>query len=153
MARPSLELIDAFRRTARNLQSGSAYQWGHMGGCNCGNLAQELTRLSKDQIHTYAMQRYGDWSEQTDAYCSISQLPIDIIINEMLNAGLTLEDLKHLEKLDDREILVRFPIENRHLNHNVRTDVIRYMFEWADLLEDKLLDSIKLPVMNALQPA
>lgn len=123
MARPNPELIDALRRTARKLAEGAPYQWGHMGGCNCGNLAQELTRMTRDQIHQYAMQRYGDWNEQVADYCDTSQLPFDVIINQMLGAGLALEDLKHLEKLDDREILARLPLERRFLKHNYRDDV------------------------------
>ena len=97
-----------------NLQHGAPYQWGHMGGCNCGNLAQELTKLDKDQIHRYAMQRHGDWNEQAEDYCSTSQMPIDLLINELLNAGLMLEDLKHLERLDDRAVLLRFPVGQRY---------------------------------------
>ncbi|QJW91962.1 hypothetical protein HNV11_22550 [Spirosoma taeanense] len=150
MARPTPELIDALRRTAQKLTNGAPYQWGHMGGCNCGNLAQELTKLSKDQIHRYAMQRYGDWNEQVKDYCSTSQMPIDLVINEMLNAGLTLEDLKHLEKLDDRLVLLQFPLEKRFLKHNVRDDVVAYMHAWANLLEEQLLDKIQL---SDLQPA
>lgn len=145
MARPTPELISALRRTAQKLKNGAPYQWGHMGGCNCGNLAQELTKLTKDQIHSYAMQRYGDWNEQVEDYCSTSQMPIDIVINEMLNAGLTLEDLKHLEKLSDREILIRFPLEKRFLKHNVRDDVVAYLNVWANLLEEQLLEKITLP--------
>ena len=145
MARPTPELIDALRRTASKLKSGAPYQWGHMGGCNCGNLAQELTKLNRDQIHKYAMQRYGDWNEQVDDYCSTSQMPIDLIINEMLNAGLMLEDLKHLEKLNDRQVLSRFPLQARHLKHNVRDDVVSYMNAWADLLEEQFLEKIILP--------
>ncbi len=121
-----------------------------MGGCNCGNLAQELTKLNKDQIHRYAMQRYGDWNEQVDDFCPTSQLPLDVIISEMLNAGLMLEDLKHLEKLDDREVLSRLPIEKRFLKHNVRDDVVTYMNAWADLLEEKILEKIKLPNFGEL---
>ncbi|WP_420149656.1 hypothetical protein [Spirosoma sp.] len=145
MARPSIELIDALRRTAQNLKNGAPYQWGHMGGCNCGNLVQEITKLNKEQIHRYAMQRHGDWSEQAEDYCSTSQMPIDVLINEMLRAGLTIEDLKHLERLDDRQILLHLPINKRHLKHNVREDVITYMLIWANLLEDQLLDKIALP--------
>ncbi|AQG82040.1 hypothetical protein [Spirosoma montaniterrae] len=148
MARPTPELIDALRRTARNLKNGAPYQWGHMGGCNCGNLAQELTKLSKDQIHRYAMQRYGDWNEQVDDYCPTSTLPVDLVISEMLSAGLMLEDIKHLEKLDDRAVLMRFPVEERFLKHNVRDDVVAYMNAWADLLEEQLLEKITLPVFN-----
>lgn len=150
MARPTPELIDALRRTVRKLQKGAAYQWGHMGGCNCGNLAQELTKLTKDQIHQYAMQWHGDWNEQADDFCPTSQLPIDILINEMLNAGLMLEDLKHLERLDDRQVLVRFPTEKRFLKHNVREDVIRYMSAWAELLEEQLVAKIVLPTMQEI---
>ncbi len=150
MARPTAELIDALRQTAKHLSSGAHYQWGHMGGCNCGNLAQELTKLSKDQIHRYAMQRYGDWNEQVDDYCSSSRMPIDLLINEMLSAGLLLEDLKHLEKLDDRQVLLRLPPETRYLKYNVRNDVILYMNTWADLLEEQLLEKITLPDMQTL---
>jgi hypothetical protein len=145
MARPTPELIHALRRTALNLKNGAPYQWGHMGGCNCGNLAQELTKLSKDQIHQYAMQRHGDWNEQAEDYCSTSQMPIDLLINEMLSIGLVLEDLKHLERLDDQQILVRLPFEKRYLKHNKRDDVITYMEEWASLLEEELINKIILP--------
>lgn len=145
MARPTPELIHALRQTTQKLKNGAPYQWGHMGGCNCGNLAQELTKLNKDQIHQYAMQRHGDWNEQVDDYCPTSQMPIDLLINEMLTAGLMLEDLKHLERLDDRQVLIRFPLEKRHLKHNVREDVVAYMKAWADLLEEQFLEKITLP--------
>ena len=144
MARPTPELIYALRKTVQNLKNGAPYQWGHMGGCNCGNLAQELTKLNKDQIHRYAMQRHGDWNEQAEDYCSTSQMPIDLLISEMLNAGLLVEDLKHLERLDDKQVLARIPIEKRFLKHNVREDVMAYMIIWAELLEEQLLDKIKL---------
>ena len=153
MARPTPELINAIRRAAYNLKNGASYQWGHMGGCNCGNLAQELTKLNKDQIHQYAMQRHGDWNEQAEDYCSTSQMPIDLLINEMLRAGLVLEDLKHLEKLSDRNVLARFPLEKRYLQYNVREDVIGYMDAWAEFLEEQLLEKITLPNFNKLELA
>lgn len=156
MAYPTPELINALRTTAQNLKNGAPYQWGHMGGCNCGNLAQELTKLNKDQIHQYAMQRHGDWNEQAEDYCSTSQMPIDLLINEMLNAGLMLEDLKHLERLDDRQVLGRLPIEKRFLKYNRRDDVVTYMKEWADLLEEELIQKITLPeniLMNKVELA
>ncbi|GAB3706799.1 hypothetical protein GCM10027592_40600 [Spirosoma flavus] len=151
MARPTPELIAALRRTAHKLTNGVHYQWGHMGGCNCGNLAQELTNLSKDQIHSYAMQRYGDWNEQLDDYCPTSQMPLDLLINQMVGAGLMLEDLKHLEKLDDRQILSRLPLEKRFLKHNVREDVVIYINTWADLLEEQFLETISLPKIHLIE--
>jgi hypothetical protein len=150
MARPTPELINALRRTALKLQNGASYQWGHMGGCNCGNLAQELTSLNKDDIHRYAMQRYGDWNEQIDDYCPTSQMPLDLLINQMITAGLILEDLKHLEKLDDRQILLRLPLNKRYLKHNIREDVILYMNAWADMLEEQLLQKIQLTDLETI---
>lgn len=146
MARPNLTLIAALRRTAKKLQQGVPYQWGHMGSCNCGNLAQELTTLTKAEIHQNALAvGRGDWHEQLNDYCPTSGLPMDLLIADMLNAGLESADLQHLERLTDRRILERLPREKRYLRHNFRDDVILYIGTWADLLEEQLLAKIKLP--------
>ena len=145
MAQAKIELIAALRQTADKLQNGSSYMWGHMGSCNCGNLAQELTQKTKAEIHAYAMQGRGDWNEQLNDYCRVSAMPIDLLIFEMLTAGFSLDDLKNLEKLSDRAVLSRLPIEKRYLRHNVREDVIVYLQEWASMLEEQLLETIKLP--------
>ena len=154
MARPTPELIEALRRTARSLKNGAHYQWGNMGGCNCGNLAQELTKLTKDDIHRYAMQGYGDWSEQVGGFCDTSFMPIDLVISEMLGAGLTIEDLQNLERLADRAVLSRFPTGIRqHLRHNNRADVVLYMNAWAEMLEEQILETITLPDFAELELA
>lgn len=146
MARPNLDLIAALRRTARKIEQGSPYQWGHMGSCNCGNLAQEITKLTKAEIHAHALANgRGDWNEQLNEYCPTSGLPMDLLINEMIDAGLDSDDLKHLERLSDRRILNRLPENKRHLRHNYRDDVVLYISEWATMLEEQLLSTIKLP--------
>ncbi|PLK46474.1 MULTISPECIES: hypothetical protein [Emticicia] len=145
MAQVKQEIVDALRRTAGKLQAGTQYMWGHMGSCNCGNLAQEVTRKTKAEIHAYAMQGRGDWNEQLNDYCGVSAMPIDLLIFEMLTAGFTLEDLKNLEKLSDKDVLSRLPVEKRYLRHNVREDVIVYLLEWANMLEEQLLETIELP--------
>ncbi|HEV7349254.1 hypothetical protein [Telluribacter sp.] len=151
MARPSPELIAALRRTARKLADGAPYQWGHMGSCNCGNLAQELTKLSKAEIHAHALAvGRGDWNEQLNDYCPTSGLPIDTLIADMLTAGLATDDLKHLERLSDRRVLERLPRDERALRHNLRDDVVLYLMTWADLLEEQLLAKIELPRWDQL---
>jgi hypothetical protein len=90
MARVTIELIQILRNTAHTLAQSRSYQWGHMGACNCGFLAQEITRLRKDEIHSRAMQRYGDWAEQLNDYCPTSGLPMDALISEMLALVLML---------------------------------------------------------------
>ena len=146
MARPNLDLIAALRRTARKINDGAPYQWGHMGSCNCGNLAQELTKLTKAEIHAHALANgRGDWNEQLNDYCPTSGLPMDLLMNEMIEAGLDPDDMKHLERLSDVRILYRLPEGKRYLRHNFRDDVVLYINEWADMLEEQLLMPIKLP--------
>ena len=140
MARPNPELIAAIEKTIVNLSKGAPYQWGHMGACNCGNLAQELTKLSKAEIHSYAMQRYGDWNEQILDFCPTSGYPMDLMIQKMMDFGLTLQDLSHLERLSDPEILSKIPKERRDkLSKNSKEDVVLYMQNWAKLLRDNWL--------------
>ncbi len=144
MANIRFELIQALKTTARKIEHNTSYQWGHMGLCNCGFLAQEITSLSKDEIHRRAMQRHGDWSEQLNDYCPTSGLPMDDLIDQLVNFGFTLEELRHLERLSDQAVLQRLPLEKRYLSHNVKADVIVYLNAWANLLEESLLDAISL---------
>lgn len=141
MAKPTVELIAALRRTADKLEKGAGYQWGHMGACNCGHLAQELTGMSKGEIHQYAMRKYGDWTEQVMDFCPTSGMPMDLLISQMLEAGLSTEDLKNLEKLSDKDILQRMPEDMRYPRHNVKQDVVTYMKVWAEMLEERYLSS------------
>lgn len=145
MPRISLELIDALRKTAAKLESSSQYQWGHMGLCNCGFLAQEITKLRKEEIHQRAMQQHGDWSEQLNDYCPNSGMPMDRLIKELIDYGFDTHDLKHLEKLSDPSILRALPITERYLKHNTKPDVVLYFRTWASYLEDDLLRTITLP--------
>lgn len=138
MAKASRELIYTLRKTAVRLRSGAPYQWGHLGSCNCGHLAQTLTLKSKGEIHAEALKRVGDWGDVSAQYCETSGLPIDDIIGAMLNVGLNLNDIECLENLSDRKVLAQLPAQQRHLQHNNREDVITYLSIWADLLESQL---------------
>jgi hypothetical protein len=144
MANIRFELIQALRATAQKIEHNSSYQWGHMGLCNCGFLAQEITSLSKDEIHRRTMERHGDWSEQLNDYCPTSGLPMDDLIDQLVNFGFSLEELRHLERVSDPAVLQCLPLEKRYLGHNVKADVIVYLNAWANLLEECLIDGISL---------
>ena len=149
MAIANPELIAAIEKTAFNLSKGAPYQWGHMGSCNCGNLAQELTKLGKAEIHSYAMQRYGDWNDQILEFCPSSGYPMDLMIQKMIDSGLTLEDLSHLERLSDPEILAAIPKEKRdNMCKNSREDFVLYMQYWAKILRDNWLNQIPEKILT-----
>jgi hypothetical protein len=146
MAIPSITLISALKEAAAKIKGAENYQWGHMGLCNCGFLAQSVTQLSKAQIHSYAMRNSCDWSEHAQDYCVNSKMPFDLIISEMIAHGLELIDLVNLERLTDNEIIRAIPKEVGSLKHNDKRDVALYMSVWADLLESQL--SVLSPVNN-----
>lgn len=151
MARPALSVILLLRQTAQELKNCSDYQWGHMGSCNCGFLARKITSLPKNEIHAFAMQRPGDWSEQLNDYCPGSGLPMDNVISDMIAFGFDTEDLSHLERLSDKTILQTLPKEKQHLIRHSKADVIVYLNAWAALLESRLIEEISLPVHESAQ--
>lgn len=127
--------IQILRNTAARLAASPHYAWGHMGSCNCGHLAQEVTQLSKADIHAYAMQRYGDWSTQVREYCPSSGLPIDWIIEQLLQEGFTTRELHELEGLENDQVLKFLAGGKRWLARNKREDVVDYLHAWANMLE------------------
>lgn len=135
MARSTVELLRALRVTADRIAGPARYQWGHMGQCNCGHLAQTLTATGGQAIHRSALEREGDWSEQMVEYCPDSGLRIDDIITTMLAAGLELADLRHLERLSDPAVLALVSAEHLPLRRNRRADAVLYLRAWSELLE------------------
>jgi hypothetical protein len=138
MAHPSKKIIETLRKTADKILESHDYQWGHMGACNCGYLAQSITMKSKAEIHKRAMFGNGDWNEQLNDYCPTSGLPFDEVVAEMLDMGFDIDDLKHLERLSDKRVLARMPFP-AYLKQNVKEDVALYLTLWSDLIEEQLM--------------
>lgn len=136
MANPSQKIISAIRKTATMLENGNRYEWGHMGSCNCGNLAQAVTSFTRAEIQKYALEKRGDWSDQLLDYCPTSGYPMDMIIERMMDYGFSTNDLRNLEWLSDSEILNAMGVS--FLNRNLKADTITYLNAWANLLETKL---------------
>ena len=148
MAKASLEIIKVIRATAKALESSTYYQWGHMGACNCGFLAQQVTSLSKKEIHTAAMEGHGDWKEQLNDYCPTSGLRMDDVISDLLAIGFDIDDLTHLERLSDQNVLQYLPPDSRNLIHNRKDHAVTYLLAMAQMLEDRLVAKIKLPALT-----
>jgi hypothetical protein len=138
MAYPNQILISALRQTAYRLRDGAYYAWGHHGGCNCGNLLQVLTKLTKEEILQCAQEAHGEWTELAIEYCETTNTPLSRIISELKSVGLTNTDIHNLEWLEDREVLEKLPGGFRWLRKNLREDTILYFETFANLLESKL---------------
>lgn len=138
MAYPNLKLINSLRETAWRLRGGAYYAWGNHGACNCGNLLQVVTKKSKEEILRLAHAGVGEWTELAADYCDSTGLPVNAMVSELQDIGLTSTDIHHLEYLDDKTVLQHLPGGFRWLKRNVREDVILYFETFAMLLEKKL---------------
>jgi hypothetical protein len=144
MAQPNLILIRALRETAKRLRNGAHYAWGNHGACNCGNLTQVVTKLSKEEILQYAHTGIGEWTELAEDYCGVTDAPAGLLISKLQQIGLTPSDIHNLEYLEDKKVLECLPGGFRWLQRNVREDVIVYFETYANVLEEQLLAQISI---------
>lgn len=151
MARANTKLIGALRRATIKIEASDKYQWGHMGYCNCGFLAQELTQKSASEIHQLAMQRTGDWNDQCVDYCETSGMPFDEVISQLTSNGLSLEDIKAIENLSHPEVLESLPANHKLLQRNNKQDAILYLNTLADYLEAELVINKEMKETTVLE--
>ncbi len=127
----SKSLSDALEIVAERLADGAPYQWGHMGQCNCGHVAQVLTNRSAREIHASAMaRRTGEWTEFANDFCEGTGALVDDVFTDLLAAGLTRQDVIHLENLSDPSVVA---VVGRPLVRSERTDAIAYLRAMAAL--------------------
>lgn len=153
MATPNITLINALRETAQRLKDGATYAWGNHGACNCGNLLQVITPLSRQEIMGHAQTGIGEWTELAEDFCGITSAPVDLMVSKLMEAGLTPSDIHNLEYLDNREVLEQLPGGFRWLRKNEREDVIVYFETYAEMLEHSLLTSIDIREVLVPRPA
>lgn len=149
MAHANLTLIGALRQAASNLRNGLPYAWGNHGSCNCGNLLQVVTHLSKEEILRHAHTGIGEWTEIAEDYCGVTDAPAYLMISKLEAIGLTPPDIHQLEYLTNKEVLSKLPGGFRWLKKNVREDVILYFETFANILEERVLASIDIPKPEA----
>lgn len=64
MARASVRLIQALRRTALRLEDEHVtYRWSHFAHCNCGHLVQTLTEFSPSEIQENVVAYLRAWAD------------------------------------------------------------------------------------------
>ncbi|MES1219183.1 MAG: hypothetical protein ABUT20_27000 [Bacteroidota bacterium] len=144
MAYPTIQLTEALRETAHRLRNGSQYAWGNHGSCNCGNLLQVVTKLSKEEILRHAHSGIGEWTELATDYCGVTNAPVDLMISHLQQLGLTATDIHNLEYLEDKEVLKNLPDGFRWLKKNAREDVIIYFETFAAILEEKMIQAVHI---------
>jgi hypothetical protein len=166
MTRPSVRLIVALRETATRLRRQDVtYRWASFAHCNCGHLAQTITGLEPAEIQKRAMRREGDWGSQARDFarrfpsfdygdrpaldegawepedvgaCLVTGAPLDVILDQMAELGLSAVDVGHLERLSNPEVRRRLGNNTEYFPHHRRENVVAYLEAWADLLAEHL---------------
>lgn len=151
MAKPSIELIEALRETAKRLRTGNHYAWGHHGACNCGNLLQVITALTEEEILRYAHTGIGEWSELGQEFCNDTKAPVALLITRLQEAGLNPSDIHHIEYLSDKDVLHCLPGGFRWLKRNLREDVIIYFETFASMLEEQLCKEMNIDIESFIR--
>ena len=161
-------LVSALRQTARNLEKTEVtYRWSSFANCNCGHLIQTVTGMDASEIQSKAMTQDGDWGKQANVHqprlsppqpdfgdrpaldegawepedvgaCQVTGASIDFVFYSLNRMGLSATDIKQLERLSDLEVRRRLGTENVYFPHHVRENVITYIIEWANMLEEDL---------------
>lgn len=127
------QLINALVLAISSLENKSVhYDWQRPCSCNCGVIAQAITGetpdvLAKEYINPVAnllansdRKRFTkkdgglfhpSWSDMAKQYCSMTGAPTTLIFKQLHGAGLTKDDILHLEFLSDKKICERAGIE------------------------------------------
>ena len=177
MARASAALVLALRETALRLERQEVtYKWSHFAHCNCGQLAQTITRLTPEAIYRAANHRSGDWGQQAErsmstpewqhvdygdrpaldegawepenvGACPITGERMDTIFARMQALGLDQNDIYNLERLSDSRVRRRLGMNTVEMAHYRRENVVAYLQAWADLLEESLPATERQPTL------
>lgn len=93
------------------------YNWQEHHSCNCGIVAQAATGMSSGEIwELFSPLQLGKknktkkqltWKSATHIYCTITGQTEEEIFKKLFKAGLSAEDIVHLEYLENPAILKR----------------------------------------------
>lgn len=170
-------LIKSLKSAIRALQNGTIhYDWVHQESCNCGVVSQAVLGKSlqevKDAIHpmhiilnTHNHERKvkreeaidTTWKNFVQFTCSITGKTDIQILKDLQEAGLTTEDMCHLEYLENPAILKRSGIMfTGTITKNVKvgTRKITRKKGWfsKEVIEEDIMQEQKQQVTDYLRP-
>ena len=74
-------------------------------------------------------------------YCPQSLLPVDHILTQLYNLGLTARDIEHFEDLSDPKVLAELVAPGVYLARNDKSHVMLYIQGWISVLEKEQIQS------------
>lgn len=128
-----------------------SYSWIHQNRCNCGVIVQALLNVDKDhcgKILTLAQTQSGwkrseeetggpTWRVIAQNSCSVTGIPLKEVFIVLENKGLKIEDIVHLEYLNNPAILQLSKIDATEHYYTKRENLILYLKAWVKILEGR----------------
>lgn len=153
-------LIKSLNIAIRALETDSTnYKWQTHTQCNCGVVSQAVLGLSVDDLEHKIFGsklfehknfdskdeggrgRDKTWKNAVQTWCPIANKPLKTIFAELGEAGLSPEDICHLEFLENKAILAKSGIELSHTVTNkikVGTQYVPSTTFWGKLFGKKV---------------
>jgi hypothetical protein len=123
------KLINSLNIAIKSLQNDTVlYDWQKQSSCNAGIVAQavlditpeELTEIRKPFFNVIPNDTEGTWKNAIKYGCSVTGKSMFEIITKLSEAGLTKEDIVHLEYLENPAILEKSGIEKETICLDVK---------------------------------
>lgn len=123
------KLINSLNIAIKSLQNDTVlYEWNKQSSCNAGIVAQavldktpeELTEMRKSIFKIIPDEIEKTWKNAVKYGCSVTGKSMFEIITQLSEAGLTKEDIVHLEYLENPAILEKSGIEKENVYSNVK---------------------------------
>lgn len=139
------------------------YNWTHQESCNCGVVAQALLNVNAPHLKSMwrdaqkimiSLKREDEksidptWQNGVKRLCPITGEPMADVFKRLFDAGLTKEDIVHLEYMDNPAILKRsgidikaryFNNESKKVEKQVTTKIPHpfFLFRWFGVTKTK----------------
>ncbi len=120
------------------------YDWTDPSTCNVGLVAQAITHKTAGEISNIYYSDYREsieitkkpsWTSSINYYCSLTGRDLKGIVGDLRAAGLSNNDIKNLEYLQDPRILARSGIDVKNPDYyRKRDNLIKYLKAWKGLI-------------------
>jgi hypothetical protein len=139
-------LIEALTAVVTALENDTIdYDWCKTSHCNCGLVAQAVTRTGQDGLNNdylidiknalqtkkkMAKGKSATWTELVAEYCPLTGEPLADVFKKLYEAGMTREDIAHLEYLSDPKILAVSQVNTGEYTQEYTTKETRVTGWW-----------------------
>ncbi len=137
------------------------YKWTSQQSCNCGVVVQALLGTTKEAtIKLFDEARFDienlikakcdssgeiiengshrTWREVAQQHCSVTGQPLHRVFELLCEAGLKMQDIVHLEYLNNKAILEVAKIDTKEKEYYTKKEnLIKYLRAWVGILEGK----------------